>query len=175
MNAIETRTETKNEKTPFSRWNINRVSKQTFDENPKVKIAGKFIDLREYTNANAEDTKIYDVMEKYNGDLKMTAEKLNNHYIAIDEELSKINTLQDAHERINQGTKVWNELPEKVRAKFNYSMKDFIVNGAKFAQGEIKKYNDMIAAEKAKWEAENKPTIKPTIEQKPQTNITTGE
>lgn len=144
MNATEIRIETKNEKTPFSRWNINRISKQAFTENPKIRIAGKEIDMREYQNENARDTKIYEVLEKYNGDLKMTQEQLNKHYVALNDELAQINNLADAHKIINEGTKVWNSLDINIRKEFGNNVHNFIKNGETWLNKKINDYNELV-------------------------------
>lgn len=161
MNEI--RTETTNKKTQFSRWNIVRKSAQTFDENPKIRVSGKEISLKEYQNNNAVDCNIYQVLEKYRGDLKMTAEQLNMHYTAINDELTNIKTLPDAMMQIKEGEKAWNSLPLETRAKFGYSVQNFIKNGPKFLQDEIKKYNDKIEKAKLLEEAANLKAQETTI------------
>lgn len=168
MNAIEIRTETENEKTPFKRWNINRVAKQGFSENPTIRVAGKNLSLKDYTNENAIDTNIYEVLEKYNGDLKMTQEKLNNHYQAINDELAQINNLADATKIINEGTKVWNNLPLDIRKEFGYNINNFVKNGQKYATNKINEYNKLV--EKVKLENQVQNTINTSNELKGEIN-----
>lgn len=154
MNAIDYNDETKNEKTPFKRWNINRVAKKNFTENPTIRVSGKNISLKEYTNENAIDTNIYEVLEKYNGDLKMTQEKMNKHYQAISNEMAHINNLADATKIMDESKKVWNSLPLEMRKQFNNNIGTFAKNGQKYAQQKINEYNKMV--EKIKLENEAK-------------------
>lgn len=171
-NAIETRIESKNKKTPFSRWNITRLSSQTFSENPKIRVSGQDIDMRDYQNKNAVDCNIYEVLEKYNGDLKMTQAELNKKYVAISEELSEINNLADAHKLMDAGTKLWNGLPLDIRKEFNYSVGDFVKNGGKKLAVKIDQYNKMIAEQQAKYEAMAQPqTPSQTTEVKTETAV----
>ncbi len=141
--ATTTNIENKVEKTPFKRWNINRVAKQTFDENPTIRVSGKNISLKEYQNENAMDTNIYDVLEKYHGDLKLTQEALNNKYVAISDEMAQINNLADAYEIKNQAEKVWKELPLEIRREFGYSQDRFAKDGQKFAMKKVTEYNKL--------------------------------
>lgn len=171
MNAIETRIETKNERTPFARWNINRISSQTFSENPKIRIAGKDISLKDYQNENATDTNIYEVLEKYNGDLKLTQEQLNKKYVALNDELTSIKSLADAHEMMNEGTKLWNSLDIDTRKQFGYSVNNFVKNGGTFLNKKIKEYNDFMKARDEKIKAEQ---LKYEQEQKLNAGTETG-
>lgn len=145
----EIRIETTNKKTQFSRWNISRKSAQKFTEDPKIRVAGKDISLKEYQNNNAVDCNIYEIIEKYRGDLKLTAEMLNQKYVALQDELTEIKTLPDAIKQMQAGEKAWKELPLEIRAKFGYSVQNFIKNGANYVKNEIKSYNDAIAAKQA--------------------------
>lgn len=143
---IENRNENTIKKTQFNRWNIIRKNSQTFDEDPKIKIKGHEISLKEYQNKNAEDCNIYEVLEKYNGNLKLTAEQLNEKHIYINEELTKIKSLPDALKVIEQGEKLWKELPSSIRKDFGNSVNNFIKNGNTYVNQKIKQYNATIEA-----------------------------
>lgn len=157
--------EAKIEKTPFKRWNINRVAKQIFDEDPTIRVSGKNISLKKYQNANAEDTNIYDVLQKYHGDLTLTKEQLNKKYVAISDELAQINNLADAYAMKREAEKLWKELPLEIRKEFNYSQDHFAKNGAAFATKKVNEYKKLQAELKLKAEMEaSKITNTPTIE-----------
>lgn len=141
MNEI--RIETTNKKMPFKRWNIDRKNSIEFSENPKFRIQGKDISIKDYQNKNAVDCNIYEVIEKYRGDLKMTAEQLNQFHTEIDESLSNIKSMPDALMAIKAGEKAWKELPLDQRQKFGNSINRFLKDGPEYFKGEIKKYNEL--------------------------------
>lgn len=158
MNEI--RTETTDKKAPFKRWCINRKNSIEFSENPKFRIQGKDISIKDYQNKNAVDCNIYEVIEKYRGDLKMTAEQLNQFHNEIDESLTHIKSMPDALMAIKAGEKAWKEIPLDQRQKFGNSINRFLKEGPAYFKGEIKKYNDLQAEIKARQEQAQKETIK---------------
>lgn len=138
MNEI--RTETINKKTPFARWNINRKSAMAFDEDPKFRIGGKNVSIKDTQNAAAIDTNIYEVIEKYRGDLKMSAEQLNQFHIEIDQSLTEIKNLPDAMKAIQKGEEAWNNLDANTKKIFGNSINKFLKEGNDYFKGKIKEY-----------------------------------
>lgn len=145
MNEI--RNTSTNKKTPFARWNIVRKSAMEFDEDPKFRINSKDVSIKEYTNNNAVDTNIYEVIEKYRGDLKMTAEQLNQFHTEIAQELSEIKNLPDALIQMKRAEEAWKGLPLDTRQQFGNSIQRFVKNGKTYLDGKIKEYNDAIKAQ----------------------------
>lgn len=141
-NRIEIRDEGYVEKTPFKRWNINRKSAVIFSENPTFRQGSKDISIKEFTNKNAIDSNIYDVIEKYRGDLKMSAEELNVFHNEVAEELSEIKSLPDAIKQIQKAEEVWKNLPLEIRKDFGNSQARFLQNGKTYLEGKIKAYKD---------------------------------
>lgn len=146
----EIRIETRDKKSPFSRWAINRKNAVKFSENPTFRINGKNIGIKEYQNANAVDCNIYDVIEKYRGDLKMTAEQLNILHGEIADEFTHIKSLPDAMLAIKEGEKAWRELPMDIRKEFGNSVNKFIKDGPNYFDNKVKE----IKAQEAKVKAE---------------------
>lgn len=144
-NKNEIRTESYNEKTPFTRWNIDRKSSVSFTEDPTFRQGSKDISIKDFTNNNAIDCNIYEVIEKYRGDLKMTAEQMNKFHIEVAEELSEIKSLPDAIKQIHKAEESWRNLPLDVRKEFGNSVQNFMKNGKSYLEGKIKSYNDEIA------------------------------
>ena len=140
----EIRNTSSNQKTEFSRWNIVRENATRYSEDPKFRIGGKDVSIREVQNNAAVDTNIYEVIEKYRGDLKMSAEQLNQFHIELDETLSEIKSLPDAMQAIQKGEKAWKNMPLDLRNKFGNSINNFLKNGQTYLKDEIKKYNEQI-------------------------------
>lgn len=142
MNEI--RNQTTNKKTPFNRWNIVRTNAVKFSEDPKFRIGGKNISIKEYTNQQAVDTNIYEVIEKYRGDLKMSAQELNQFHIEIAEELNEIKTLPDALSQMKKAEEAWRNLPKDIREDFGNSIQKFVKNGSTYLNKKINEYNETI-------------------------------
>nr|DAR68188.1 MAG TPA: Scaffold protein [Microviridae sp.] len=142
----EVRTESYNKKTPFKRWNIVRHTGTIYSEDPKFRIAGKDVSIKDTQNAAAVDCNIYDVIEKYRGDLKMTAEQLNQFHVEVSDELSKIKTLPDAMEAIKAGEQAWRTVPNDIKKEFGNNINRFIKEGGAYFNKKIKEYDDKIKA-----------------------------
>ena len=124
-------------KTPFNGWNkINRV-KQTFSNGGTIRRNGKEINLQEFINANNEDCTIYQVFEKYCGNKKLTAEKLNVLTHEVSQDLSEINGLADALEVMKKAEASWKKLPLEIRNEFGNSVANFQKNGLSWANKKI--------------------------------------
>ena len=143
----EIRTETLNTKTPFKRWNIVRHTATSYDEDPKFRIGGKNVSIKDTQNAAAVDTNIYEVIEKYRGDLKMTAEQLNQFHIEVDQELSKIKNLPDAMAAIKAGEEAWRNLPLDTRKEFGNNINRFLKEGNTYFKNKIKEFNEQSKVE----------------------------
>lgn len=135
-----------NEKTPFARWNIDRKFAIKFSEDPKFRIQGKNISIREFTNKNAVDTNIYEVIEKYRGDLKMSAAELNQFHNEIAQELKEIKNLPDALMQMKAAEEAWKNLPIDIRKDFGNSIQRFIKNGSSYLNKKITAYNKQMEA-----------------------------
>lgn len=140
----EIRTESYNKKTPFKRWNIIRHTGLVFSEDPKFRISGKNVSIKDTQNAAAVDTNIYEVIEKYRGDLKMTTEQLNQFHTEIDQELTKIKSLPDAMQAIKEGEEAWKNLPLDTRKEFGNSINRFLKEGNTYFKNKIKAYENDI-------------------------------
>lgn len=140
----EVRTESYNKKTPFKRWNIIRHTGLVFSEDPKFRISGKDVSIKDTQNAAAVDTNIYEVIEKYRGDLKMTAEQLNQFHTEIDQELTKIKSLPDAMQAIKAGEEAWKNLPLDIKKEFGNSTNRFLKEGNTYFKNKIKAYENDI-------------------------------
>lgn len=140
----EVRTESYNKKTPFKRWNIIRHTGTIYSEDPKFRIAGKDVSIKDTQNAAAVDCNIYDVIEKYRGDLKMTAEQLNQFHVEINDELSKIKTLPDAMEAIKAGEEAWRTVPKDIKKEFGNNISRFIKEGGTYFKNKIEEYENKI-------------------------------
>lgn len=140
----EIRTESYNKKTPFKRWNIIRHTGLVFSEDPKFRISGKDVSIKDTQNAAAVDTNIYEVIEKYRGDLKMTAEQLNQFHTEIDQELTKIKSLPDAMQAIKAGEEAWKNLPLDIKKEFGNSTGRFLKEGNTYFKNKIKAYENDI-------------------------------
>lgn len=140
----EVRTESYNKKTPFKRWNIIRHTGLVFSEDPKFRIGGKDVSIKDTQNAAAIDTNIYEVIEKYRGDLKMTTEQLNQFHTEIDQELTKIKSLPDAMQAIKTGEEAWKNLPLDIRKEFGNSINRFLKEGNTYFKNKIKAYENDI-------------------------------
>lgn len=140
----EIRNTSTNQKTEFSRWNIVRENATRYSEDPKFRYGGKDVSIKEVQNNAAVDTNIYEVIEKYRGDLKMSAEELNQFHIELDETLSEIKSLPDAMKAIQKGEEAWKNLPLDIRKKFGNSINNFLKNGQSYLKEEIKNYNEQI-------------------------------
>lgn len=136
------RTTTKNETAKYSRWNEIRKYGQSFTDDPKVKRAGKYVSLKEFTNNNAIDSNIYDVLAKYRGDLKLTQAEMQTHATAIADNLAEIHNLADAFRVQKQAQEAWQTLPLEIRKEFGNNKTQFMINGSKWAN---KKINDFKA------------------------------
>lgn len=135
-----------NKKTPFTRWNINRKFAVKFSEDPKFRIQGKDVSIREFTNKNAIDTNIYEVIEKYRGDLKMSAAELNQFHNEIAQELTEIKNLPDALMQMKAAEEAWKTLPIDIRKEFGNSIQRFIKNGGTYLNEKITAYNKQMEA-----------------------------
>lgn len=138
------------------RWRPARRFGQSFEEDPKVKRAGKMISLKDFTNKNAEDTNIYEVLEKYRGDLKLTQAELQEHYNTISDDLAEIKNMSDALNLQLKAKETWNALPLDIRKEFGNNKTNFLLNGKKWADKKINDYNKLQAEIKAKQEQQAK-------------------
>lgn len=152
-NTIYARTK----ETPFTGWNkINRVE-QTFSKGGQIRRNGKEVNLQEFINENNQDCTIYQVYEKYRGDMKMTQAELNTMHHKIADELTEIKDLRSAFEVMKRAEQSWRELPLEVRKEFGHSVQEFQKTGLDWANNKIRAENERIAkikAEQAKLEAE---------------------
>lgn len=139
----EIRIETTNKKTPFARWNISRKAATSYSEDPKFRMGGKDISIKKVTNEAARDCNIYEVIEKYRGDLKMSQAELNQFHTELSAELSEIKSMPDALKQIKKAEEAWRNLPTDIRKDFGNSVNNFIKNGTSYLNDKIKKYNDL--------------------------------
>ena len=132
----------RNGKTPFNRWNKINRSIHNFENDTKLKRNGQEVTLQEYLNEGRKDCTIYDVLETYRGDLKLTAEKLNTLHHKVAQDLEGVKDLRDALNVMKNAEKSWRELPLEVRKEFGNNVSDFQKNGLSWAKAKIKEYNE---------------------------------
>lgn len=172
-NATEIRNETSIKKTPYTRWNIRRENSIKFSEDPKFRIEGKDVSIKEVQNAAAVDCNIYEVIEKYRGDLKMTAEELNKFHNELSDELTKIKSMPDALKQIKAGEEAWRNLPIDIRKDFGNSINNFIKNGSQYLTKKINAYNKLVEEQNRVVEQTSNmgTTVTPTTPVTPNTEI----
>lgn len=152
MSNYEVGSYTRTKQTPFEIWNKIPTATVTYSKKAKLKRNGKYIDLQEYTNKSNEDCTIYQVLEKYNGDGKMTREELNKLAHQVGEDVANINSLSDAFEMMKQANQAWNELPMPIRKEFDNDVRKFQTNGVAWANKKMKEIEDLKAAEYKKYQ-----------------------
>lgn len=136
-------TENRVSKTPFSRWNkINRAI-HVFNDAQKIKRNGKELNLQQYINENNIDCTIYQVLETYRGDLKITREKMNTLTHEVAQQLSGVNGLNDALQIMEKAKDAWVTLPLTIRKEFNNNIGEFQKNGLSWANQKIAELNKL--------------------------------
>lgn len=125
--------------TPFKRWNEKKkcVSEEPKEEQRLIKRNGKFISLQQFINENNRDCTIYDVLNTYRGDLKLTQARLNTITHTVADDLQSIDGLRDALEIMKKAKSSWNELPLEIRKEFKNDISNFQVNGLNWAKTKI--------------------------------------
>lgn len=131
----------RNNKTPFNRWNTVNRAIHNFEDNAKLKRNGQEVTLQNYLNEARKDCTIYDVLETYRGDLKLTAEKMNTLHHKVAQDLEGVKDLRDALEVMKKAEASWRELPLEVRKEFGNNVSEFQKNGLSWAKEKIKAYN----------------------------------
>lgn len=108
--------------------------------NPKIIMGGKQKDLRRMIEKNAEDTGIYEQIDKYG--LNPIAE------IPIEEAIQDFTQVAgDLRSSIERGMiakQKWTELPKEIRKEFNNDINEFMINGFDWMQ----KQKEKITAER---------------------------
>lgn len=150
MNEI--RNTTTNKKAKYSRWSEIRKFGQSFEEDPMIKRNGKKVSLKKFTNENAIDTNIYEVLDKYRGDLKLTQAELQAKYTEISDDLAEVKSMGEALNLQLKAKQAWNNLPLDIRKQFGNNKTNFLLNGKKWADDKISEYNRLQAEIKAKQE-----------------------
>ena len=135
-------------KTPFSRWNkINRAI-HDFTLNEKIKRNGEELNLQKYINENNRDCTIYQVLETYRGDLKLTQARMNVLTHQVSDELMEIKDLRDALTVMKKAEETWKQMPLEIRKEFNNNVSEFQKNGLNWANQKIKEFNALQQAKK---------------------------
>lgn len=145
-------------KTPFKRWNIKYKCEPKEHKDTMLKRSGKYIKLQDYINENNKDCTIYQVLNTYRGDLKLTQDRLNTITHRVADELQEIDGLRDALTIMNTAKRTWNEMPLEIRKEFKNDVHNFQVNGlawAKAKQEEIKKLQESAKVEVKESEVTN--------------------
>lgn len=157
MNEI--RNQAKDQKYIVGRWGGRRTYGQKFSDDVMIKRNGNLQSLKDFTNQNAKETTIYDVLDTYRGDLKMTQKAMLQHANTIADEFSEIKSMGDALRIQKMANEQWNSLPRELRAQFGNSKETFLEKGSTWAKNEISIYNQKVKLQKeaqAKAEAEAK-------------------
>lgn len=150
MNEI--RDVTSNKSAKYSRWSEIRKFGQKFEDDPKIKRNGKYVSLKDFTNENAVDSNIYEVLAKYRGDLKLTQAQMNTYVNAIADDISSIKSMAEALEIEKKAKETWANLPMEIRKEFGNNKTQFLINGAQWANKKINEYKAKEAELKAKQE-----------------------
>lgn len=147
---VELETINRTKETPFNGWNKINRAKTTYSDGGKIKRAGDEMSLQEYINSNNQDCTIYQVLDTYRGDKRLTVAQLNTMHQTISDELAEIKDLPTALEVMKEAEKSWKKLPLEVRKEFNNSVAEFQRNGMNWANNKIKAYQDEQKAEQLK-------------------------
>lgn len=120
----------KNRKTPSEKY--RKKASQTFDRTKVFKIdsAGKH-NIYDETQEYLRGTEIYSVLEDYNCTTDEAMQRMYANLPEIQAELNMTagNSYSDQLRRINEAKEMFNNLPLKVRQKFNNNIEDFMMNG----------------------------------------------
>lgn len=140
--------------TPFKRWNEKKkcISDKPKEEMLKIKRNGKLLSLQEFINENNRDCTIYDVLNTYRGDLKLTQARLNVLTKEVSDDLQQIDGLRDAMEIMKKAKETWANMPLEIRKEFKNDISNFQVNGLNWAKSKIKEQKEI--EQKMKLEAE---------------------
>lgn len=124
-----------NKKTKFAGWNRRTIISKNFNPEEIYVIAkGKKINMYDRVQEAREDTEIYAVLEKYNGDLRMTTDKMTQYAQTIEEDLSEITDLRSMFDAQKAAKLSWESLPEKIREQFGHNIENFVTNGRAWAK-----------------------------------------
>ncbi len=137
---IENTTYDRTKKTPFNGWNKINKCCITYDDNSKIRRNGKEISLQEFINANNQDCTIYQVYDKYMGNMKLTQQALCNISHKVADELSGMD-LATALNTMNKAEQAWNNLPQAIKQEFGNSVQAFQKNGLQWAKNKIAEFN----------------------------------
>lgn len=139
--------------TPFKRWNskVRVITPEPKASSLKIKRAGKELSLQEFLNENNHDCTIYQVLQTYRGDMKLTQARLNTITRNVADNLQEVDGLRDALAIMNKAKETWNDLPLEVRKEFKNDVYEFQRNGLKWANSKIKEFEKIQKAEQDKF------------------------
>lgn len=123
--------------TPFNAWNKTRRAIKNFSDNATIKRNGEEINLQQYIDENNKDCTIYDVYKTYRGDMKLTAQAMNQMTHKVADELMDIKDLPSALEILKQTEQTWKDLPLGIRKEFGNNMNEFQKHGLDWANKKI--------------------------------------
>lgn len=110
----------------------------------EVMRKNKKINVQKWINEGNQDLTIYDVLEKYHGDLKMTQEELNVQTQELSDVFNRIKNLRDVYEIQKEATNAWDSLPLEIRREFGHDKKRFTAEGKTWVENKIKWLNEQI-------------------------------
>ncbi len=140
-------------KTPFKKFNKYTEFSKKFDkEKIKIKRNGKYVNAYDYAQSNRTGTEIYATLEKYNGNLKMTQDAMKNYALELRGNIGEIGDLQTVLNNKIKAEQIWENMPEKIKKQFNYSMNDFLENGETWVKNMIEEKKKSLKSKKEKEE-----------------------
>lgn len=109
----------------LNKWIQERVKPkpQKFG-NPKIKMAGKILDVRDWIDAGREDTEIYATLEKYG-----CIDRLMMNTEQVFADMTNIMDLRNSMEQMKQADALWDSLPLEFKKEFLNNKKDFMERG----------------------------------------------
>lgn len=150
--SVETSENENNKKTRFAGWNRRTIVSENFNPEEIYVIAkNKKINMYDRVQEAREDTEIYPTLEKYNGDLRMTAEKMTQYAATIDEDLSEITDLRSMFDAQKAAAASWENLPLSIREEFGNNIESFVNNGQAWAKTYLDKKKAQDEAEQKKY------------------------
>lgn len=132
----------KGKKTPSEKFRKKVVQNYEPEKITMVK-AGQTINIYDKTQEFLRETEFYSVLEDYNCTKDEALQRMNNNLqeIKADLDLTSMGTYSDHLRAVNQAKEMFDNLPLKVRQKFDNNVEVFLKEGGKYIDGLIEEQN----------------------------------
>jgi len=110
---------------------------------PEITIKGKKIKVKDWINEGADEAGLYATLEKY-GTINVTKTVEDEIYGEIENM-----DLLTATKKLEEGEKIWKELPLEIRREFGHDKKRFIDEGQEWAKRKTKENKEAYEKEQA--------------------------